>query len=169
VPDLPDCPLHVFLAKAGVKVIVLGKQSTPGGRAHQLKAQGSTFDLGPGWYWMRDVFDRFFHSFGKKTSDYYKLQRLDPSYRIYWPGNHTDLTADNDDHTDLPADLATLKSLFESIETGASSKPDRFLQEAAYKYRVGMQKLVLKRDLISAFFCQHGNGSAATILYGRHL
>ncbi|RYY16415.1 MAG: FAD-dependent oxidoreductase, partial [Chitinophagaceae bacterium] len=70
-----------FLAKAGVQVTVLEKQAGPGGRAAQLKAQGFIFDMGPSWYWMPDVFDRLFGEFGKKTSDYYRLTRLDPSYR----------------------------------------------------------------------------------------
>jgi len=116
---------------------VLEKQDRPGGRAAQLKAQGFTFDMGPSWYWMPDVFDRFFNQFGKKTSDYYELLRLDPSYRIYWSG----------DYTDLPADLAELKALFESLEPGAAVNLERFLEEAGYKYRVGMQKLVYKPGL----------------------
>ena len=66
-----------FLAKAGYDVIVLEKQSGPGGRARQLKEQGFTFDMGPSWYWMPDVFERYFNQFGKKVSDYYtdKIKR----------------------------------------------------------------------------------------------
>jgi phytoene desaturase len=97
--------------------------------------------MGPSWYWMPDVFDRFFGSFDKKTSDYYELKRLDPSYRVYWPKSGTD------DRSDLPADLGQLKALFESIERGSASKLDKFLDEASYKYRVGMQKLVYKPGL----------------------
>jgi phytoene desaturase len=130
-----------------VRVTVLEKQPGPGGRAAQLKAEGFTFDMGPSWYWMPDVFDRFFNAFGKKTSDYYKLQRLDPSYRIYWPLSEQDSTPHPPDHTDLPADLEQLKKLFDSIEPGSSAKLDKFLKEAEYKYRVGMQKLVYKPGL----------------------
>ncbi|MET0243886.1 MAG: phytoene desaturase family protein [Flavitalea sp.] len=125
------------LAKAGVKVTVLEKQATPGGRAAQLKADGFVFDMGPSWYWMPDVFDNFFAKFGKKTSDYYSIKRLDPSYRIYWP----------DEHTDLPANLQQMRDLFESIEKGSAANLDVFLEEAEYKYRVGMQKLVYKPGL----------------------
>ncbi|MBA4167995.1 MAG: NAD(P)-binding protein, partial [Chitinophagaceae bacterium] len=70
-----------FMAKAGWKTIVLEKHSAPGGRARQLSIEGFTFDMGPSWYWMPDVFERYFASFGKKVSDYYSLKRLDPSYR----------------------------------------------------------------------------------------
>ena len=121
-----------FMAKSGWEVIVLEKHDTPGGRARQLKADGFTFDMGPSWYWMPDVFERFFNCFGKKVEDYYELQRLDPSYRIYW----------KDGHTDLPANYEQLKKIFESIEIGSAEKLDQFMEEAAYKYEVGMHKLV---------------------------
>ena len=123
-----------FMAKDGCEVIVLEKQSAAGGRARQLKEDGFTFDMGPSWYWMPDVFERFFKCFGKNVSDYYHLQRLDPSYRIYWP----------DETMDIPADYHKLKDLFESIEVGAALKLDEFMKEAAFKYKVGISKLVHK-------------------------
>ena len=122
------------MAKAGWEVTVLEKQLVPGGRARQLLADGFVFDMGPSWYWMPDVFERFFNQFGKKVSDYYQLERLDPSYRIYWP----------DERMDIPADYVGLKKLFDNIEAGSGKKLDIFLKEAAYKYEVGINKLVQK-------------------------
>ena len=123
-----------FMAKAGWNVTVLEKHEIPGGRARQLKVDGFTFDMGPSWYWMPDVFEHFFNSFGKRVSDYYKLHRLDPSYRVYWENNETD----------IPADYNSFKQVFEKIEPGSSVQLDKFLEEAAYKYEVGMNKLVYK-------------------------
>ncbi len=123
-----------FLARAGWDVTVLEKNATPGGRARTLEAEGFTFDMGPSWYWMPDVFERFFACFGKKVSDYYHLDRLDPSYRVYW----------QDGPMDLPASYEELKKLFESIEPGSGEKLDQFMQGAAYKYEVGINKLVHK-------------------------
>jgi phytoene desaturase len=123
-----------FLAKAGWDVTVLEKHSTAGGRARQLKEDGFTFDMGPSWYWMPGVFERFFNCFGKTVSDYYQLQRLDPSYRVYWP----------DDVMDIPANYNHLKALFENIEPGSGPMLDKFMSEAAYKYEVGINKLVHK-------------------------
>ena len=60
-----------FMAKAGWRVTVIEKNEMPGGRARQLKANGFTFDMGPSWYWMPDVFEKFFNSFGKSGADYY--------------------------------------------------------------------------------------------------
>ncbi len=123
-----------FMAKAGWEVIVLEKNSSPGGRARQLNEAGFKFDMGPSWYWMPDVFERFFSCFGKKVADYYRLQRLDPSYRVYWP----------DSIMDIPANYVALQKIFEDIEPGSSIALDRFLTEAAYKYEVGINKLVHK-------------------------
>ncbi|RYZ30954.1 MAG: phytoene desaturase [Chitinophagaceae bacterium] len=123
-----------FMAKAGWKVTVVEKNSTAGGRAQQLKAEGFTYDMGPSWYWMPDVFERYFEQFGKKVSDYYSLIRLDPSYRVYW----------NDGFTDIPADYQELKNVFESFEKGAGEKLDKYLHEASVKYKIGIQDLVYK-------------------------
>ena len=123
-----------FMAKAGWDVTVLEKNSTTGGRASVLLADGFTFDMGPSWYWMPGVFERFFNCFGKKVSDYYELQRLDPSYRVYWP----------DDSMDVPADYNELKIVFEKLEPGSGVMLDKFMQEAAFKYEVGINKLVHK-------------------------
>ncbi len=122
-----------FMAREGWKVIVIEKQATPGGRARQLKEKGFTFDMGPSFYWMPDVFERYFAQFGKKFSEYFKLDRLDPSYRVYW----------NDGYTDIPANYEALKKVLESM-TGHTTRIDEYLEEAHYKYRVGINKLVYK-------------------------
>ena len=123
-----------FLAKSGWNVDVVEKHDQPGGRARHFKEHGFTFDMGPSWYWMPDVFERYFNCFNTRVSDFYELIRLDPSYRIYW----------DNDQMDVPADYAAMKELFELTERGAAAKLDAFMEEAAYKYRVGINKLVFK-------------------------
>jgi len=141
------------LAKAGFDVTVLEKHDHAGGRARIYEEAGFTFDMGPSWYWMPDVFERYFALFGKKVSDYYELKRLDPSYFIYWGKN---------DFTPVPADLTALYRLFDSLDPGSSKRLEKFLKEAAFKYETGMNKLVYKpgqsllefidADLISGLF-----------------
>ncbi len=123
-----------FMAKEGWNVTVVEKNETAGGRARQLKAEGFTFDMGPSWYWMPDVFERYFQQFNKNIEDYYIVERLDPSYRVYW----------NDGFSDIPANYNDLKSLFETFEKGSSIQLDKYLHEAGDKYRIGMQQLVYK-------------------------
>lgn len=123
------------LAAEGFDVTILEKNEQTGGRARQYQAQGFTFDMGPSWYWMPDVFEQFFARFGRKASDYYQLERLNPSYRVYFgPG----------DHLDVPAGMAELEAMFEQLEPGSTASLRKFLREAAYKYQVGMNEFVHK-------------------------
>ena len=127
-----------FLAKEGHSVTLLEKNNTIGGRARQFEDSGFVFDMGPSWYWMPDVFERFYQQFGHTTSDFYELKRLDPSYRIFWQDNSRD---------DVPADLKQFYAWFEKLEPGSSKKLDKFLKDAAYKYEVGINDLVHKPSL----------------------
>ena len=122
-----------YLAQQGHEVNVYEKNEHLGGRARVMETQGFRFDMGPSWYWMPDVFDHFFESFGKKCSDYYELKRLTPSYRIFFGA---------DDILDVPSNYEDFRNMFETIELGAGQKLDSFLEEAEKKYSVGMNDLV---------------------------
>ena len=127
-----------FLAKAGHDVTVLEKNDSIGGRARKFETDGFVFDMGPSWYWMPDVFEKFYQKFGHTTADFYELVRLDPSYRVFWSDGEP---------TDIPADADALFALFESLEPGSTPKLKKFLEEAAYKYDVGINDLVYKPGL----------------------
>lgn len=124
-----------LLGKAGYEVKILEKNDQAGGRARKWEKSGFTFDMGPSWYWMPDVFEQFFGLFDKKVSDYYNLIRLDPSYRVYFG---------KDDYVDVPAKMEELEELFESIEPGSRENLREFLKQAAYKYEVGMRDYVFR-------------------------
>lgn len=117
---------------------VLEKNSTAGGRARRFESEGYVFDMGPSWYWMPDVFERFFARFGRRPSDYYDLIRLDPSYRIFFSAS---------DAWDIPASLEGLYGLFERVEPGSGRKLKSFLEESRFKYDIGMKDLVYKPGL----------------------
>lgn len=123
------------LADKGYDVTILEKNSMAGGRARVFEAEGFTFDMGPSWYWMPDIFDNYFAKFNKKTSDYYDLVRLDPSYAVILEGNET---------IALPAGVDKLEALFEEMESGSGAKFREFLRQAEYKYEVGINKFVWK-------------------------
>lgn len=127
-----------FLAREGHAVTVFEKNSSPGGRARKFEAKGFMFDMGPSWYWMPDVFDNFFKSFNKQTSDYYTLTRLDPSYRVFFS---------KEEIWDIPAGVPALCEFFEQIEQGSAVELIKFLNEGQFKYEVGMQQLVYKPGL----------------------
>jgi phytoene desaturase len=124
-----------YLANQGCEVTVLEKNKDLGGRARQFKAEGFTFDMGPSWYWMPDVFEKYFETFGEKVSDYYDLQRLDPSYHVVFG---------KDDILKVPANMQEFKNMLELLEKGSGEQLDKFLQQAAYKYEKGINDLVYK-------------------------
>lgn len=123
------------LADKGYQVTILEKNEQPGGRARMFHAEGFAFDMGPSWYWMPDIIEKYFNRFGKSASDYFQLKRLDPSYQIIF---------DKDDVLEVPADYNALRNVFEEIEKGSAAKLDAFLKEAKYKYESGMNEFVYK-------------------------
>ncbi|MGM0558029.1 MAG: phytoene desaturase family protein [Myxococcota bacterium] len=126
------------LAAGGADVRVLEKHDQPGGRARTWDKDGFHFDMGPSWYWMPDVFERFFESFGYRVSDLYDLERLDPSYRVVWPGG---------DAWDIPAGLDALREFFESHEEGAGGAFDRFIDETRYIYESAFDDYLFRPSL----------------------
>lgn len=126
-----------YLAKAGHAVSIYEKNSTVGGRARQFKKDGFTFDIGPSWYWMPDIFDKFFNDFGKTTSDYYQLDKLSPAYKIFF----SDDVITIGDHMDKICDE------FERIEAGSSIPLRKFIATAQENYDIAINKVVLKPGL----------------------
>jgi phytoene desaturase len=126
------------LADAGFQVTIYEKNDSSGGRARKFEVDGFSFDMGPSWYWMPDVFERYFKRFNKSVTDYYDLVRLDPSYKVVFSEN---------DSWDIPASMSELQALFDKVEPGSGAKLAAFLKEAAYKYDVGINSLVYKPGL----------------------
>ncbi|MEZ4807432.1 MAG: phytoene desaturase family protein [Flavobacteriales bacterium] len=126
------------LAKGGRKVTLLEKHAEAGGRARTLQAEGFTFDMGPSWYWMPDVFERHFAHFATHPSEHYDLVRLDPSYSVCFGP---------DDMLRIPAGMADLRALFELLEPGSGKALDAFLGEARFKYEAGMRNMVYRPGL----------------------
>ncbi len=124
-----------LLAKEGHKVRVIEKNEQPGGRASVLKEKGFTFDMGPSWYLMPDVFENFFNEFGKKPEDYLKLKRLEPAYRVFFS---------KEDVIDVSSDLEKNKELFEKMEEGGSKKLSEYLDKSEYQYNIAMKDFIYK-------------------------
>tara|TARA_B100000768_G_scaffold148685_1_gene142717 strand:+ start:4270 stop:5745 length:1476 start_codon:yes stop_codon:yes gene_type:complete len=125
----------IELASLGHTVTIFEKNSSIGGRARKFESNGFTFDMGPSWYWMPDVFDKFFARHGKKVDDYYNLLKLDPGFSVVYA---------KDDIINVPASFEELVALFENIEKGSGSKLRKFLKKAELKYKIGMDNFVHK-------------------------
>ncbi|HKJ06261.1 MAG TPA: phytoene desaturase family protein [Flavobacteriaceae bacterium] len=124
-----------YLAKAGKEVVLLEKNATLGGRARQLKEEGFTFDMGPTWYWMPDVFEKFFADFNKKPSDYYELEKLDPAYKVFFG---------EEDSVTISGNINQIYEIFEKEEPGSSKYLKEFLKSAKFNYEVAINNLVYK-------------------------
>jgi len=124
-----------YLAKEGHQVEIFEKNEMPGGRARQFKRDGFTFDIGPSWYWMPDVFDSYFGDFGKKVADYYKLEKLDPGYEVYF---------DNQESIKIGDSLEKIYAAFEEEEAGSSIPLKRFIKKAADNYDIAIKDLVYR-------------------------
>ena len=124
-----------YLADAGFEVNIFEKNASIGGRARKMVKEGFTFDMGPSWYWMPDVFDKFFQDFGKKTSDFYELKRLDPAYCVYFEDGTS---------IDIPDSLDDFLKIFEKEEPGAGQILAKFLEDASDNYRIAIENLVYK-------------------------
>jgi len=122
-----------YLAKLGNKVTIFEKNSTIGGRARQLKKNGFTFDIGPTWYWMPDVFERFFNDFDKASSAYYKLDKLNPAYSVYF-GKEDVITIEDT--------IDKISDTFENEEAGSSTKLKKFINSAKSNYEIAIKDLV---------------------------
>lgn len=126
-----------YLAKAGFEVELFEKNSTVGGRARQMVKEGFTFDIGPSWYWMPDIFEKFFKDFGKTTSDYYQLDKLNPAYKIFF----------EDDTITIGDCMETICEEFDRIEPGSSQHLKRFIDQAQENYDIAINKVVLRPGL----------------------
>tara|TARA_B100000768_G_scaffold2066_1_gene2687 strand:- start:1973 stop:3445 length:1473 start_codon:yes stop_codon:yes gene_type:complete len=129
-----------YLAKKGYNVTLVEKNSTLGGRARQFKKDGFTFDMGPSWYWMPDVFENFFKDFNKKRSDFYNLSKLNPAYKVFFGKNDAICIADS---------LHKIKETFENEEKGSSLELEKFMKEAENNYDIAVRDMLYKMPGIS--------------------
>ena len=129
-----------YLAKSGHKVTVYEKNDSLGGRARQFKAKGFTFDMGPSWYWMPDVFEKFFDDFDKKVDDYYQIKKLNPAYRVYF---------DKKEYIDIDNSIEKIILKFEEIEKGSGEKLRRFINNAKENYNIGVTDMLYKMPGLS--------------------
>lgn len=123
-----------YLAKAGYDVTIYEKNDTVGGRCRQFTKDGFTFDIGPSWYWMPDIFDKFFADFGKKTSDFYTLDKLSPAYKIFFA----------DDTITIGDSMDKICDEFERIEPGSAIHLRAFIKKAQDNYDIAINKIVLR-------------------------
>ncbi|MEI6877034.1 MAG: phytoene desaturase family protein, partial [Spirochaetota bacterium] len=130
-----------LLADRGYEVTLVEKNGGPGGRGRGWESGGFTFDMGPSWYLMPDVFERFFGLLGAKREDYWELTKLSTYYQVFFGDGAKVRITDNFEET---------RASFEGLERGAAGKLDSYLAGAKYKYDTAIGEF-LYRDYSNIF------------------
>lgn len=124
-----------LLAHNGFDVTVLEKNEQPGGRAGLIEENGFRFDRGPSWYMLHEIYVDFFNKFNKSFDEYYRIKRLDPSYRIYF---------DNDDFVEVQATFEKNKKIFDLMEENGFSKAEKYLKDSKVKYDLAFKNFIFR-------------------------
>jgi len=119
----------LLLADRGFEVKIIDMNDRPGGVARVYRTQGYTFDMGPTWYLMPEVFERYFHLLGSDVRKEYHLFDLDPSYRVFFSP---------DDVVDIKRDQQHNRRVFDGFEPDGGEKLKRYLHEASRKYDIAL-------------------------------
>ena len=120
-----------FLSKNGFEVTLVEKNKTVGGRARIFHEKGYSFDMGPSWYWMPEIFENFFNEFNLKIEDLYDLKQLDPGFKIVF----------KDQEINLPSSWNEICHLFDKYEENGADKLNKFMVDAQQKYSIGLDFL----------------------------
>lgn len=127
-----------LLSKSGYEVTVIEKNENLGGRANIFEAEGYTFDTGPSWYLMPDVFEQYFKLLNEKISDHLDLVKLSPSYRVFFSDDEELPVVDI--HSDLEKDLP----LFEQLEPGVTPKLKAYLKRSGEQYEMAKETFMYR-------------------------
>lgn len=125
----------LLLADRGYEVKIVDMNDRPGGVARVYQNSGYTFDMGPTWYLMPEVFERYFQLVDSSIEQNYTLYDLDPSYRVFFS---------KDDVVDITRDISHNKSVFDSFEPEGGNKLIRYLKEASQKYDIALNHFLYK-------------------------
>ncbi len=124
-----------LLARDGFKVTVIEKNEQPGGRGSVYSSKGFNFDMGPSWYLMPDIYQNFYQEFDKQPEDFFELERLDPSYRMFFGDKKV---------VDISADLDKNYKLFETFEKGGAEKLKKYLDSSKELYDFSIEEMLYK-------------------------
>lgn len=127
-----------LLARDGHQVTVLEKNSELGGRAGTWERDGFTFDTGPSWYLMPEVFDHFYRMMGTTTAEQLDLIPLQPGYRVY--GETAGKTPENP--IDVRSGADAVAEAFEARESGAGDRARTYLHSATKTYRAAVSSFL---------------------------
>lgn len=151
-----------LLAKNGFEVELIEKNRDLGGRARRFTKGGFTFDMGPSWYLMPEVFDRFFGLLGFSREDFFSLKKLNPSFEIVTDKKRLDIYPDNEMN----------RENMNSLEENGYFNFTDYLDECAVLYRKTMSSLLYRnfdgfRSMVSPSVLKSAVGMRVLTSMGR--
>jgi phytoene desaturase len=140
-----------LLGKAGYAVTVVEKNAAPGGRISVAKQDGYTFDLGPSWYLMPEVFEQYYQIFAQSATERLELVRFTPGYKVYFEGHEP---------VEIQGDVVADQATFEAIEPGAGKALARYVARSTTAYTVAVNYFLYNnflrlRDMVHPVVLRH--------------
>ena len=130
----------IHLARHGMQVTVLEKNSRPGGRCDRFSRDGHHFDTGPTLLVMPLLYEAEFAALGASMREMLDPQRVDPTYHLVF---------DDGSQLALTSDMKAMHEQLELIEPGSFLGLLRYMDEGHRHYYLGMERLV-NRDFRKA-------------------
>jgi phytoene desaturase len=121
------------LARRGLHVMVVEKNSHPGGRCDRFSREGHHFDTGPTLFVMPLLYETEFRALGTSLHEQLHLQRVDPTYHLVF---------DNGSRLSLTSDMNSLQEQMESMQPGSFQGLQLYLQEGERHYQLVLENLV---------------------------
>lgn len=116
--------------KAGYRVDVYEKNSEAGGRIAVQKHDGYSFDIGPSWYLMPEVFEDYYKLFDESAYERLQLIRFNPGYKVFF---------ENESPVIIQGDVENDKKTFEKIEPGAGERLERYVDLSSRAYGLAVK------------------------------
>lgn len=119
----------IRLQHEGYEVEIYEKEAIPGGKMHQIKKDGYTFDLGPSIVMMPQIYREVFELAGRNPDDYIPMKRLDPMYTAFFG-------TEEKDRFNVSSDLVTLMESLEGISDEDAKGFLNYLQDIYSRFIV---------------------------------
>lgn len=121
------------LAKRGLHVTLVEKNSRPGGRCDRLSRDGHHFDTGPTLFVMPLLYESEFHALETSLHEQLELISVDPTYHLVF---------DNGSQLALTSNMKSMQAQLESIQPGSFAGFQRYLREGEQHYQLVLDHLV---------------------------
>ncbi len=118
------------LAHKGYGVTIFEKNAFPGGRCGRYVKDEHRFDVGATFLMMPGIYREAFAAVGKDMDEELELNRIDPIYRIKYPG---------DKEIRFSSDLAKMQPQFEALEPGSYNRFLKLLGKGFNIYEKSMR------------------------------